>query len=1431
MKQKHLQLLLTVVVLLTQIPAYAEKIVVDNIWYELKDVNEAEVVSPKEGKYAGDVSIPPLIIFSDKQYYVTSIQERAFYECTNLKTIIIGDNVKTIGASAFEGCSALTSVSISNSVTTINNYAFYKCTSLTNLTIGNTVEYIGNFVFAYCSSLSSLTIPNSVKKIRKGVFYKCSGLRTVTLGSGLESIGIIETISNEEGAFEKCPITKVYVNDLAAWCSVQCKSKLDNPFASGAQLYVNGKAVKELVVPEGVTEIGRYAFANCEFFRTISIPGSLKSIGNSAFLFCEGLKAVYLTDLSAWCKIQFGSDNANPLVYAKHLFLNGKEIKNLVIPADVDAISNYCFKNCESFTSVDITDNVERIGYDAFYNCNIGNLTIGKSIRYIDSGAFDWGDISSVNIKNLAAWCNVECSYYNSNKSLVVSNPLKDVSTLYIDGKLTKDLVIPPGVTSISAGAFYKCLGIRSVLISESVLSIGDEAFRSCQLVNVLTIGNGVKTIGSMAFNNCKNLLTVNIPNNVTSVGDGAFEFCDNMRKLVLGTGIETIGNDAFRGCTYLTTLLIPDNVKSIGERAFLNCNHIHTLRIGKSVETIGQSAFSCSTSKGNQYLTSLVIPNSVKSIATRAFEYNTALTSVFLGSGLEIINGLSFGSCKNIADVYCQAYTIPTTSSSLFSNISFSSATLHVLADVKGNYEAADPWNKFGKIVALTEDDLRMNSPAEDEVILYGKDCAREYGEENPEYGYDVIQGAITSGEPELNCDATISSSVGNYTINLTKGTISNSDMLKVNGILVVNKAPLILSVGNYTKYEGEADPQFAVTYDGFKNGESENVLTSKPNVVSSATRLSPPGEYSLEPTGMGSKNYLFQVNPGILTILPKPNNDLADGDVFVEYTAEGKALVFKVLSAKDKTCQIGDGSKEAAIDAASWGVVTIPETIRGLKVTRVDDYAFYNCADIESVNIPNTVTYIGGYAFYSCGSLVSVNIPDGVTAIGTSAFYECEKLKSIDLPNSVVSIGDNAFYSCDLLANIHLSDNLQSIGEKAFAGCRFTKIEMPNTIMNIGDYAFSGCYYLADLSISTFLTNIGTQVFSGCKGLTSVTIPESVCSIGTKAFYDCTNLSVLSVSNSVESIGSDAFLNTAWYDNQSDGLVYAGKVAYKYKGTMPDNTTITLETGTKCIGAGCFANSKGLISISLPSSLVSIDKSAFAGCINLTSIDIPSSVRSIGGLAFQNCKSLTSMIIPESVSSIEEYIFSNCSTLTSVHVPSTVTNVGRYAFNGCSALATFDMPNSVTSIGEYAFSGCQLLTSIIIPASMVSIGKGAFQNCSGLKDVLSYIKEPFTIDSSVFPSSVLSSSTLYVPCNTKVKYSKTNGWKAFKKIVEMEPEEISGDANQDKKVDINDVLTIVNHISGKDDPKFDEKAADVNGDGKVDIADIIWIMNSILN
>ena len=452
---------------------------------------------------------------------------------------------------------------------------------------------------------------------------------------------------------------------------------------------------------------------------------------------------------------------------------------------------------------------------------------------------------------------------------------------------------------------------------------------------------------------------------------------------------------------------------------------------------------------------------------------------------------------------------------------------------------------------------------------------------------------------------------------------------------------------------------------------------------------------------------------------------------------------------------------------------------------IINIGNNAFEGCTGLTSISVPNSVTNIGKEAFFNCSDLLSIIFPNSLTSIGYFAFGYCQNITSVIIPKYVTSIDGTAFSGCSGLTSIAVENgnatydsrnNCNAIiytnNNTIVVGCKNTII--PNSVTSIGDYAFANCSNLKSISIPNSVISIGTQAFFNC-GFTSIIIPNSVTSIGVGAFYDCVFLKSITIPNSVTEIGESAFASTKWYDNQPNGLVYINSILYKYKGTMPANSSVIIKEGTTKIVDNTFCGCSGLTSVGIPNSVTSIGYGAFSGCTGLASITIPNSVTSIGGSAF-----------------------SGCANLISINIPNSITTIGEGAFSGCSSLSSIVIPNTITSIGNYAFSGCSGITSIRIPASVTSIGENAFGGCSGLKkatievnqdlDVKSYVFRGSGLDELILIGKTLPKSAndniayglyektvLYVPSSLYKKYCSTSPWSKFTNIVEIPDESIS--------------------------------------------------------
>lgn len=464
---------------------------IDGVSYILNpDEKTARVTKCLSGEYAGSVVIPSIVTYMLEEYNVTSIGEKAFYNCTGLTSVEIPNSVLTIGQYAFYGCSGLTTVSINSNSLMSQTYwmgdIFGK--QVKKYIIGNDVTTIGKEAFASCSNMNSVSIPSSVTKIGESAFYNCTGLTAVSIPGNLESIG--------GNVFSGCTnLTSVNLTE-----GLQ---------TIGPGMFWGCSNLTSIVIPNSVTEIGSQAFSGCSSLISITIPNEVTSIGMKGFRGCSGLTS-----------ITFGNS--------------------------VEYIGEYAFEGCSGLTSITLPNSLRNIGTLAFYKCT------GLTSVEIPSNVTCMGDISVVSVFSMCD--NLVTVTINSNDILEnIGNSSRNmrhvfgdqVKTYIIGDGVTSigdwafygctdltTVVMPNGIKSIGRSAFYECKGLTSVNIPKTVTSIEEEAFYNCTGLTSLDLSGSITTIGIHAFSGCSNLTTVILPNSVTYVSRGAFKSCTSLTDM-----------------------------------------------------------------------------------------------------------------------------------------------------------------------------------------------------------------------------------------------------------------------------------------------------------------------------------------------------------------------------------------------------------------------------------------------------------------------------------------------------------------------------------------------------------------------------------------------------------------------------------------------------------------------------------------------------------------------------------------------------------------------------------------------------------------------------------------------------------------------------------------------------------------------------------
>ena len=1080
----------------------------------------------------------------------------------------------------------------------------------------------------------------------------------------------------------------------------------------------------------GIKVFGLGYINGCSNLISITLPSSVTSIKDYAFYRCISLKTIYL-------------------------------------PSSVTGIGAFAFTGCSSLQTINLPEGLKSIGSSAFNNCSLlASIIIPSTVTSVGDMAF--GGCTNLNNFQVAAsnsnYCTIDGVLFTKDEKNLVQYPAKREG-LYS---------IPNGTINVKNGSFYGSQ-ISEVSFPESVKSIGSFAFSSSKKISTVSIPNTVTNIGSDAFSYCDNIESVVLPNEITSIPPYLFLSCRKLKTIILPTNITSIGSLAFSGCSALTEIEIPSKVTSIDTYAFSNSG-LKTIRsLMETPCTIASNVFSGINSNAILY-----VPAGCKSAYSSADNWKN-FSQIFEIGGNQPYAVLNDGTLTFYND----------------NNRSTREGTtydLNVGSNIPGWY---DKRTSITKVVF--DNSFSTALPVTTYYWFYGCSNLTEI------QGFENLNTANVTNMCYMfyNC-----SKLTNISLPTNLSRIYDHQFYycsKLSTIIIPNT---VTAIDSYA-------------FDGCSSLQNINL----PNVLETIGTRAFLGcrsintiEIPTSVTSIGDAAFGSCTNVNNFVVNSSNSNYCTiegvlytkDRKILVQYPAKREGS----YAIPSNTEKIGNG----AFYGSKISSVSIPTSVVSL-----DNYAFYSCGSLTSVTIPDNVTSIGNYAFANCSGLNEITLPTSLSSIGDRLLYGCSILANVILPEHITSIGKYSFAYCSSLTQIEIPAEVTSIDNYAFYGCsqlqtvkslikapfeindkvfptdvytnakltvpsgtkakyqstscwnKFTNIEeytptkrtihvatagtLPNLISESEKYIIeeltltgelngtdfrllrdmAGCNYLGEETAGKLIVldfsgarivaggekYVDTSSLSGWNGSFRYTV-DNYDILPQHVFNGCKFISV-KISHSVTSIGYQAFYGCS-------GL-----------------TSITIPSSVTSIEYWAFSES-GLTSIIIPSSVTSIGTSPFSNCSDLTHIEvesgnknydsrnscnaiietsfntlvagcknttIPSSVTSIGNQAFYGCSGMTSITIPNSVTSIGNSAFLGCSGLTSITIPSSVTSIDIQAFSGCSGLTSITIPSSVTSIGSSAFSGCSGLTSITIPSSVTSIGSSAFSGCSGLTSI----------------------------------------------------------------------------------------------------------------
>ena len=1112
----------------------------------------------------------------------------------------------------------------------------------------------------------------SVTSIGQEAFFYCSGLTSIEIPSSVTSIG-----------------------SFAFYCCTGLTS---------------------IEIPNGVTSIGSYAFYNCSGLTSIEIPSSVTSIGSSAFYGCTGLNEVHISDLAAWCGHSFNGSDANPLSYAKNLYLNGELVTELVIPDGVTSIGSSAFSGCTGLTSIEISGSVTSIGGGAFQNCTgLTSLEIPSSVTSIESSAFS-GCTGLTNISVAAG--NAKYDSRDNCNAII-----ETATNRLVCG--CKNTVIPEEITSIGWAAFQNCTGLTSIVIPSSVTRIESYAFRGCT-----------------------GLTSIEIPSSVTSIEWGAFESCSGLTSVEIPSSVTNIDGCAFCGCTGLTSIIIPSNVTYIGSSAFYGCT---------GLRTVTSNAVVAPSLEGDAFDTD------------RDMVLNYPEGSNYVSWGKYFSN---FGYFYDSGDEYWNEWQCDNEGNAIVNGEGALYANYN--GGAWGNVEIKRL--EIGEGITYISDNLSSQVNLSSLERVYFPESLTAIGNSAfsgcPSLKNVVLPNNLKTIGEFAFYDTAIDymvipnrvESIGDYAF--------YSNCADVYLIFKSTSAPVIGELDwMYIYYpSGSNDYSFdnmsCISYDVYAQCCERWYNDGKDIFVFCNVEYH--YDYQLEDVN----NVVFHPDAtgyGLITKCP----NIKSVDVWDSKPKSGRMYTIEGSNAIFTYEDYGSGAVRSNRLVAGCKNTVIPE---GTTIIGWD--AFNGCSGLASVEIPSSVTSIEGTAFSGCTGLTSITIPNA--SMDYSAFSFCTGLKEVTIGDGVKGFNYEAFSGCSGVETLNIGKavssgldnssklfgsmpNLERIvideGNTHYKNVGTSVVESANNKLLI---AFRGS------DIPSTIEAVGSNAFYKWSGLDmDITVPASVKSFDKNAFAVFNNVHFeaeepATITGNIFGQGAiyvpsstyEAYCVADVWSEYKDRIVTDGiadvnievearegvsgvleaigqssvkkVVNLKVDGTINSYDIIVFRDKMPLLnnldlsGASVVASSKTYYGNTYKTDENSFGGYAFYDLDKLRSVKLPKDLVKLGDYTFAGCEKLQ-MVDASATNGLEQnaYSFKDCGALTRVVFPKNVSEVSSYAFQSCGKLQSVELHNVAGSIKQNAFIDCASMKNLSIGCIDGNIERDAFKNCSALETI----------------------------------------------------------------------------------------------------------------
>ncbi|MBQ8029334.1 MAG: leucine-rich repeat protein [Clostridia bacterium] len=1153
-----------------------------------------------------------------------------------------------------------------------------------------------------------------------------------TIGRSVTAITLPKTIKVLENINKMDDFKQIYVDSLETWLNIKLRGN-SSSCISGATLYVDGKAVTDVVVPDSVTVIDHYVFG-LKGFKSVTFSESIQSVSDVAFsLGC--VEKIYVPDIETWFRIC----NIDIPMYAE-IYINNEKPVDIVLPEGIDIIPNRAFADLH-VKSITFTTPIKEFGYnwilpynkfEAFYvdsfetwmnfehksgplqyekclyidgepvtgdyvfpsTCTriskkafayydaLNSITLHSGIEHIGDNAFYGTGIENVYVDSLETWLKICDNIYTSNgKATYYANPMHHAQNLYVAGELLVDLVIPESVTRIPVYGLYNIKTIESVTFHSGVTSADLGSFINCTNIKEVYVPDIETFIRVSAVKESCNLDTIYIngeplvnlvvPEGVTDISSGTFSNYDKLESVTFNHGGISIGNNCFSGC---------DNLKNVYADSLDTWLGIKFADGASNPMTVAENLYI-----NGSVPEDIVLDGSVTEIPAYAFKNCKSLKTVTLHGKITSIAKGAFSGCNNLKDVYIDSFDT-------WFGIKFADSGSNPMTVAENLYINGS------SVENLVLDDSITEIPAN-----AFKDCkiikTVTVNDKITSIGQDAFSGC-----PSI--ESVYAPSIESW-LSIEFATGSSNPLFN-GAVLYIDGKPLTdLEIPESVS---QIKPMAFYGYAGIKN----LILSGKPLKM-----------------GEAAFNKSSQMQIQAKTIEDWFNVTFESDD----YTGYSNPMGYGA------TLNIGGSPVETLV---------IPESVK-----LIPSGAFENCKTLKKITIPAT-TSIGSGAF--SGSSLKEAVVGSLTekaepvAVITAASLNCSSLEKITFGYGVKRIENRAFYKHSNLKEVVFYSGIEEIGKNAFYKTGLIGVVIPSTVKLIDEYAFASCGSLTALTVGDdvgkpAVMEIKNYAFSYCGKLAKVTFNSGIKRMLKNVFYKSTAVVDFYV-NDLPAYLAIAFLplceaqatNPNYF---ADNMYIAGE---------PLKSNLVIPEGVTRICEYAFSHRGEIETVTFPSTLVEIGEGAFQAC-NIKNLELPDSLETIEDSAFMSCRSITTL-----------------------ELKANVKHVGLGAFEYCSALKTVYLHPSLSDVSEWAFMECDNIEIVLYSGTEENWNTFITQNKNiGLETVVVYygyrpemLNPPKKIEASQITSDsvTLKWSEVSGAGGYRVYIKKDENWKSLKTL-----------------------------------------------------------------